>query len=131
MASLVLDTHALVFTLQAPGRLGRRARTALQRVEAGRDQAWIPAAVLAEIVLLHELGRIGVGLPEVRIAINERANLHFLPLDLEQLDVFRGLTAVRDPFDRLIISAARCLGAQLVSRDSAVSASGLVRVVWS
>lgn len=131
MARLVLDTHALVFTLQAPKRLGRAARSALQRVESGRDEAWVPAAVLAEIVLLHELGRIGVGLPEVRIAIDERPNLHVLPLDLEQLDVFRGLTAVRDPFDRLVISAARFLGARLVSKDAAITAAGLVRVVWS
>jgi PIN domain nuclease of toxin-antitoxin system len=131
MARFVLDTHALVFTLQTPAKLGRRARAVLKRVEAGRDEVWVPAATLAEIVLLHELDRIGLALPDVRIAIEERANLHFLPLDLAQLDMFRALATVRDPFDRLIISAARSLGANLISRDAKVAASGLVQVIWS
>jgi predicted nucleic acid-binding protein len=43
----MLDTHALVFALSGSRKLGRRARRALAGVEAGRDSAWIPAAVIA------------------------------------------------------------------------------------
>jgi PIN domain nuclease of toxin-antitoxin system len=37
---------------------------------------------------------------------------------------------IRDPFDRLIVSAARVHGARLVTRDEAIAGLGLVPVVW-
>jgi PIN domain nuclease of toxin-antitoxin system len=127
----VLDTHACVFLLAAPRKLGATARRALERVESGRDEAWVPAAVAAEIVLLHELGRIRIGLPQLRETLDSVPGLRFLPLELDQLDQFVSLTSIRDPFDRLIMSAARSLKADLISRDEELGASGLVRVVWA
>ena len=127
----VVDTHTCVFLLAAPRKLGASARRTLQRVESGRDEAWVPAAVAAEIVLLHELGRIGIGLPQLRETLDSVPGLRFLPLDLHQLDEFASLTGIRDPFDRLIMSAARSLKADLVSRDEALGQSGLVRIVWA
>jgi len=127
----VLDTHACVFLLAAPRKLGADARRALQRVERGQDEAWIPAAVVAEIVLLHELGRIRIGLPQLRESIDSIPALRFHPLDLDQLDQFAGLASIRDPFDRLILSSARSLNADLISRDDQLARSGLARVVWA
>lgn len=127
----VLDTHAVVFALVAPAKLGRKARSAMQAVEEGRGEAWIPAAVVAEIVLLRELGRIGIGLAHLKTATEEGAGMRFLPLDLRQLDEFAALGAIRDPFDRLIVSAARGVGAKLVTRDGSLEESSLVQTVWS
>lgn len=127
----VLDTHACVFLLAAPQKLGVHARRALERVESGREEAWVPAAVAAEIVLLRELGRIRIGLPQLRETLDSVPGLRFLPLELDQLDHFVSLTSIRDPFDRLIMSAARSLKAELISRDEALGESGLVRIVWS
>ena len=50
----VLDTHACVFTLTAPRKLGRQARAVIRRVETGDAEEWIPAPVVAEILLLRE-----------------------------------------------------------------------------
>ena len=47
----------------------------------------MPAAVVAEMILLQQLGRIVVGLPEVRSLV-EQGSLSFLPLDLDQFDLF-------------------------------------------
>jgi len=127
----VIDTHACVFLLAGPRKLGTHARRALERVERGDDEGWIPAAVAAEVVLLHELGRIGIGLPHLREAVESVPGLRFLPLDLDQLDQFASLTSIRDAFDRLIVSAARSLKADLITRDEALARSGLVRVVWA
>ena len=127
----MLDTHACVFLLAAPQKLGVHARRALERVESGREEAWVPAAVAAEIVLLRELGRIRIGLPQLRETLDSVPGLRFLPLELDQLDHFVSLTSIRDPFDRLIMSAARSLKAELISRDEALGESGLVRIVWS
>ena len=127
----VLDTHAFVFMLVAPRKLGHEAREALGRVESGRAQAWVPAAVVAEVVILRDLGRVRVGLPELRKAMESAPSLRFLPLDLPQLDQFAALTALRDPFDRLIVAAARATGGALVTRDGDIAESGLVETVWS
>jgi len=131
MADFVLDTHALVFALTAPRKLGPAARSALAQVEQGEGTAWMPAAVVAEIVLLRELGRIGIGLPELSVAMEGAPCLRFLPLDLRQIDEFAAHSAIRDPFDRLILSAARVMQAGLVTKDLALKKTGLVKTIWS
>jgi PIN domain nuclease of toxin-antitoxin system len=129
--SYVLDTHACVFMLTAPRKLGLAPRAAIGRVEAGRDQAWLPAAVVAEVLILRDLGRVRVGLPELKKATESAPSPRFLALDLSQLDHFSSLVSIRDPFDRLIVSAARAIGAALVTRDADIADSGLVDTVWS
>ena len=131
MPDLVLDTHACVYALVAPARLGKAARRALADVEAGRATAWIPAAVVAELVLLRELGRVDIGLPELRTALEHAPSLRFLALDLRQLDEFAAHTAIRDPVDRLIASACRAVDGRLVTKDDSLRRSGLVRTVWN
>jgi PIN domain nuclease of toxin-antitoxin system len=130
-ASYVLDTHACVFALGAPTKLGKKARSAMQAVEEGRSEAWIPAAVVAEVILLRELGRIEIGLAQLKTAMEEAPGLRFLSMDLRQLDEFAALGAIRDPFDRLIVSAARAVGAKLLTRDRSLGENALVQTVWS
>ena len=127
----VLDTHACVFMLTAPHKLGRRARMALNEVEAGHGEAWAPAAVVAEILVLRGLGRVAVGLPELRRTMRANPSFQFLPLDLPQLDEFAALSSIRDPFDRLIVSAARSVRGTLITRDGALADSGLVETLWA
>ena len=131
MARYVLDTHAIVLAFVAPKKLGRRARAVLSRVERGKDEALLPAAALAEVALLADLGWIRISLPQIRVALDETPALQFLPLELRQLDIFSTLSVLRDPFDRLIVSAARAENARLLSRDEELSTTGLVDVVWS
>jgi PIN domain nuclease of toxin-antitoxin system len=116
--------------LASPRKLGARARAIIEKVEAGRDQAWLPAAVVAELLILRGLGKLGIGLPEVKNALESCPNLRFLPLDLVQLEEFAALSAVRDPFDRLMVSASRAMHARLLTRDQALAESGLIETVW-
>lgn len=131
MADYVLDTHACVFALASPKKLGGKAKRALQSVESGASIGWIPAAVVAEIVLLHELGRSGIGLQQLEAAMEDAPSLRFLPLDQPQLREFAVHTGIRDPFDRLIISAARATHARLITRDEDLAETNLVQTVWS
>lgn len=103
----------------------------MKSVEAGRGVAWIPAAVAAEIVLLKELGRIEIGLPDLKVALEHAPGLRFLPLDLRQLDEFAALGVLRDAFDRLIVGAARAVDAKLLTKDTNLQDFGLVHTVWS
>jgi len=130
VSEYVLDTHACLFALAAPAKLGRRARSALRRADELGETVWLPAAVVAEIVMLKELGRTELGLPALREAFASTC-WRFLPLDLDQLDEFAALTGIRDPFDRLIVAATRRTGAKLISRDRRLSETGLVDITWS
>jgi PIN domain nuclease of toxin-antitoxin system len=128
MPEYVLDTHTCVWALAAPRKLGKIARRVL---EAHRDRVWVPAAVVAELALLRELGRVGIGLPELKVAIAAAESLCFLELGWDQLEIYSGLAGIRDPFDRLIVSAARARSAKLITKDEGLAESGLVEVVWS
>jgi PIN domain nuclease of toxin-antitoxin system len=128
--SYVLDTHACIFALAAPDKLGRGAVMALRAVEAGRATAWIPAAVLAEVALLHERDRVGIGVADVRAAMASTQGLRFLPLDLRQIEEFAAHRQVPELFDRWILAAGRATHAQLVTMDSVLAESGLIPTIW-
>lgn len=102
----------------------------MRRADELGETVWLPAAVVAEIVMLKELGRTELGLPALREAFASTC-WRFLPLDLDQLDEFAALTGIRDPFDRLIVAATRRTGAKLISRDRRLSETGLVDITWS
>lgn len=130
MTRYVLDTHAVIFALAAPKKLGSEARRVLRRIERGQDEGLIPAAVGAEIAMLRELGRTELGVPELKVVLDESPGLRFQSLDLAQVEIFATLQGLRDPFDRLIVSASLATGARLVTKDSRIRESGLVHVVW-
>ena len=67
----------------------------------------------------------------MRSALHDFDSLRFLPLDLDPLEEFAALDSLKDPFDRLIVSAARRLGARLITKDGAIEDTGLVETVWS
>ena len=126
----VLDTHAFIWSLTSPERLGARAAKLLKRIDAGDGQALVPAAALAELCLLREAGRTPIGLAEARAAFDRSPNLWLLPLDVDQVETFAALGGVRDIFDRFIVAAAKSLGARLITRDGGIAESGLVATVW-
>jgi len=127
---LVLDTHACVFALSAPGELGKDALSLLRDVEKGKRLAWIPAPVVAEIAILKEHGKIDLGVSDLAQAFDASSGLRFLALDLAQLKEFAAHRTVRDPFDRLILSAARATNCILVTKDRLLRELALVETAW-
>lgn len=128
MDTIVADTHALVWQLTAPGRLGAGARRAFQQVDAGRWLCYVPVAALIEMALLYERGRLRASVATVLQTLAPHGNYAVLALDVEQVIAFASLSAVRDPMDRLIAAAARATGSRLVSRDTALDNLDVVRV---
>ncbi len=130
MKSFVVDTHVLVWYLARPARLAKSARRVLEQVDRGRAQAWIPGIVAAELALLHERGRSAIGVVELEATLSRNPRLRLLSIDLEQIKEFALLRTLGDPFDRLLVAAARAVKAPLVTADGAIGASGLVDVIW-
>ena len=130
MKAYAIDTHAFIWHVSRPKRLGRRARLALSDVDGGRAQCWVPAAVAVEICLLREVRRIPLGLTEVEATMRDNPAFRPLPIDFSQVMQFALLTSLNDLFDRLIVAAARALDCSLITADTGISESELVDVIW-
>jgi PIN domain nuclease of toxin-antitoxin system len=125
---LVADTHAIVWRLTAPRKLGRAAQRAFAAADAGRWLCCVPAIVLVEVALLWERGRIGVGPEAVLQALRGRQGYAVLALDAEQSLEFAALVGIKDPIDRMVLAAARVSAAKLVSSDGVFDERGVERV---
>lgn len=130
MKEYVLDTHAFAWWAQNPKRLGRSARRALAAVDVGKARAWVPAIVGVELTLLHEAGRRLVTATDLEAATNRNREVRVLPMDLAQTLELALLGSLTDPFDRMIVAAARAAGHPLLTADANIRESGLVEVVW-
>ena len=128
MAGFVADTHAFVWFLTAPQRLGAGARRLLAAADDGRSLCCVPSIALVEIALLKERGRIAIGVDAVLRAIDGHPGCAILALDAEQVIEFSALVGVKDPMDRLVLAAARATRCRLVSADEALDGYGVERV---
>jgi PIN domain nuclease of toxin-antitoxin system len=129
MIEFVADTHAIVWHVAEPRKLGRAARRALYAADEGRWRCHVPAISIVEIALLHERGRLRAGPAQVLDALSAHPGYSILPLDMQQAVEFASLPGVRDPMDRLIVAAARAAGSRLVSSDGSLEGHG-VEIVW-
>lgn len=130
---IVLDTHAWIWLIDSPERLGNAAAKAIQAARR-KKAVYISSISVWEIYMLCAHGRLRFAVePQVWIARCERiAFLKFLPVDNEiaRLAVQLPSPFHLDPADRLIAAAARFLGAPLASCDARIRTYPHVRSVW-
>lgn len=100
---LLLDTAILIFAVECPEKLSRRATSALQ------NPAYIlefSTVSLAEIAIKVSLGKLQLGSDIARQAV-EDLGIRILPFSTEHAFRLFGLPSHhRDPFDRQIIAQA-------------------------
>ena len=130
MNQVCIDTHALIWHLSKPKRLGRAAARTLRHADAGRVEVFVPAIVAVELSLLQEAGRKVVGAPELHALLAAQPAFRLAPLDTKQALEFALLRSLHDPFDRMIVAAARVLGVPLITADTTIQASALVTTIW-
>lgn len=112
---IMLDTHVAVALYEGrTGGLGAAAKRAIDR-----EVVAISPAVLLEIELLHEIGRLRVGAMPVSVRLSEDLSIRvagerFADVAVEAL----GIGFTRDPFDRLIVAHASLMKAGLVTQDA-------------
>jgi PIN domain nuclease of toxin-antitoxin system len=130
MKGFVLDTHVVAWHLAKPAKLGRAAKRLLHDADQGKARMYIPAIVLVELAMIKELKRMVTGPVEVEALCNQNPRFEVLPMDLAQAKEFVLVSSLRDPFDRMVVAAARCLGVPLLTADGNITASKLVSIVW-
>lgn len=111
---IMLDTHIAVALYE--GRTAGLSTTAKRAID--RDLVSISPAVVLELELLHEIGRLRVGASSITRHLAEQLAIRIAPerfADVAAEAVVLGFT--RDPFDRLITAHASLLKAPLVTFD--------------
>jgi PIN domain nuclease of toxin-antitoxin system len=128
LTSFVADTHALLWQLTEPKRLGKAARRAFAAAESGRAVCLVPAIVLIEIALLHQRGRIEMGASQIAELLVSRPAYPVLSIEVEQCLEFAALVGIHDPMDRLVAAAARISRSRVLSYDEAFDS--FVERIW-
>ena len=136
MKRLVADTHAFLWHLYHPARLGKAAQEAFNATDAGKCTIFLPALVIAEALMVAQKQRIpSITLPGLvtQLKLIQQNRSFYMPTALQPDVVLasRTLTAIPDIFDRLIVAEAIDRGLPLITRDSTIVESGLVDVVWA
>jgi PIN domain nuclease of toxin-antitoxin system len=126
---LLLDTHALVWIIEAPALVSKQVRSLV--MDPG-NTVLVSAASGWEIATKVRLGKMVFDETFLDAFDARVQNLGFEPLGVTAEHAVTGarLTGVhRDPFDRLLAGQAFVEQATLVSRDPAMPALG-VTTVW-
>jgi PIN domain nuclease of toxin-antitoxin system len=127
---IVLDTHAWVWWLTKPEKLGRKAARSIERA----DRIGLPAICIWEVAMKGRTRKLKFNRPydiwiDEALAEDPRVELlHLLPrISLEAVSLPWNHA---DPADRMIVATARVHDASLVTADETIQESGLVRCVW-
>lgn len=133
MSVFVTDTHPLLwFTLDQQRNLSKNALDAFTAADEGRAYIHIPSMVLYEVAILEHQGKIKLNERFIRWSENLLANDCFGMAAFEPAIISSavGYTFNGDPFDKAIVATAAEMSLPLITRDSAITNSGLVELLW-
>ena len=111
--NLLLDTHILLWWLDASPSLSKTASEAISDVS---NLVFVSAAVVWEIRIKQTLGKLKI--PADFRQVLERQPFEKLPITAEHAHAVGDLPSHhRDPFDRMLIAQAKVEGLTIVTHD--------------
>ena len=115
----LFDTHALLWAISDPPKLGK----AVRRVLEGRGHVFYASAASAwEIAIKVGLGKLDFPIDDLAAALSD-AQFAELPITLAHAVGVRSLPPHHlDPFDRLLVAQALAEGLVRITRDEALAA---------
>ena len=124
---LLLDTAVLIFAVECPARLSRRATSALQNPANILEFSTIS---LAEIAIKASLGKLRLTSDTAHQAV-EDLGVRVLPFSAEHAFRLFGLALHHhDPFDRQIIAQAMEEDIPVVTSDDKFGLYKGLKVIW-
>ena len=131
---IVLDTHAWIWFVDAPEKLGAKAMKAILATRKAGEPLRVSAISVWEIYMLCVKGRLQLSVaPDIWVSRCERLEeLRFVPVDntIARLSVDQCGTLHADPADRIIVATTLYLGAHLITCDERIKTSRLVPCIW-
>lgn len=126
---VLLDTHAFLWALVDPDKLGTKAREAL---ENSQTKVFVSAASAWEIAAKYRLGKLTGATAIIEDYAGALRGLQARELPISSQHALKAgsyAQAHRDPFDRMLAAQAEIEGLTLVSRDAALRAFA-VAALW-
>jgi PIN domain nuclease of toxin-antitoxin system len=124
---VLLDTAVLIFAVEAPDRLSKRATNVLKNPDNIRELSCVS---LTEIAVKASLGKLGFSAATVHQAIADM-DLRVLPFSAEHaFKMFELPMHHRDPFDRQLIAQALCEDIAIVTPDQKFELYQGTKVIW-
>ena len=128
MASLLLDSHTILWFLWDDSRLSAPAKSLIEDAD---NRKLVSVASCWEIAIKVGIGKLDLGEASQSFLSREITRNHFelLPITLAHATAVERLAAHhRDPFDRLLAAQAMIEGLSLVSNDPIFDQYGLTRL---
>jgi PIN domain nuclease of toxin-antitoxin system len=124
---LLLDTAVLIYAVESPERLSKRAAAALRNPENILE---LSAISLAELAIKASIGKLAISEAVVRQAV-EDLDIRVLPYTAEHALRLFGLPLHHsDPFDRQIIAQALSEKIPVVSPDQKFGLYEGLKLIW-
>jgi PIN domain nuclease of toxin-antitoxin system len=124
---VLLDTAVLIFSIESPERLSKRALAVLANPENARELSTVS---LTEIAIKTTLGKLNISAEIARQAIQDM-DIHVLPYTADHaFRLFELPAHHRDPFDRQIIAQAFSEDIPVVTSDDKFSLYRGLRLIW-
>ena len=115
--NLLLDTHVLLWWLDASPTLSEKATSA---IADGSNLVFVSAAVIWEIRIKQALGKLEI--PSNFRQVLDRQPFEIPGITAEHAHAVGDLPAHhRDPFDRMLVAQARAEALKLISRDPEIA----------
>jgi len=124
---LLLDTATVIYAVEFPERLSRRAATAVRNLDNALE---LSAVSVTEIAIKAASGKLAFSAVVLRNAMDD-LGIRILPYNADH--AFRMFELPRlhnDPFDRQIIAQALCEGISVVTPDEKFRLYEGIKVVW-
>jgi PIN domain nuclease of toxin-antitoxin system len=132
-AKFVLDTHAIVWYLEANPKLGNAAKKILDETD---DELIIPLIALAEAAFIVTQGKTSIPTASQLVAaLNADPRVRIVPLSYPIFEISLSLKGIPEMHDAFIVATAVWLRNQgfdvaLLTKDREIVKSSEVDVIW-
>jgi PIN domain nuclease of toxin-antitoxin system len=124
---LLLDTAVVIYAVEFPERLSRRAATAVRNLDNALE---LSAISITEIAIKAASGKLAFSAVVLRNAMDD-LGIRILPYSADHAFRMFGLPRHHnDPFDRQIIAQALCEEISIVTPDEKFRRYEGITVVW-
>ena len=127
--SFVTDTMAVVLWLEKR-RLPSGVLLAFQQAVARQGTVFVLGIVFAEVLYLHERGRIQASVADLNRLIEENANFQELPLSGRIVRAAVAIADIPELHDRLIAASGAATHLPILTNDPVIQASRWVTTLW-